>query len=73
MVVAIGNTGCGKSTMLNSLVHGSDKLEEKVLHSSIQITKPNGDVKTKKMKTHVIDMKQEFKDIDHFGVGHSQS
>ena len=29
IVIAIGNTGAGKSTMLNSLVFGSDKLEMK--------------------------------------------
>ena len=27
IVIAIGNTGAGKSTMLNALVFGTDKLE----------------------------------------------
>ena len=27
LIIAVGNTGCGKSTMLNSLVFGSDSLE----------------------------------------------
>lgn len=31
IVVAVGNTACGKSTMLTSLVYGSDKLESKEL------------------------------------------
>lgn len=26
LVICIGNTGCGKSTTLNSLVHGTDSL-----------------------------------------------
>ena len=30
IVIAIGNTGAGKSTMLNSLVFGIDKLEMKM-------------------------------------------
>jgi predicted GTPase len=26
VILALGNTGCGKSTMLNSLINGSDSL-----------------------------------------------
>ena len=29
LVVAVGNTGCGKSTMLTSILYGSDALEKK--------------------------------------------
>lgn len=25
-IIALGNTGCGKSTMFNSLIHGPDSL-----------------------------------------------
>lgn len=28
LIVAIGNTGCGKSTMLTSLIYGTDSLQE---------------------------------------------
>ena len=28
LIVAIGNTGCGKSTMLTSLIYGCDSLKE---------------------------------------------
>jgi len=31
IVVAVGNTACGKSTMLTSLIYGPDKLESKEL------------------------------------------
>ena len=47
IVIAIGNTGAGKSTMLNSLVFGTDKLEMK---------------KTDKRK-NVIDQKDGFRSL----------
>ena len=29
LLISVGNKGCGKSTMINSLMHGSQSLEEK--------------------------------------------
>ena len=56
VILAVGNTGCGKSTMLTSLVFGPDSLEEKVLTQDIPILKKDGSVlKTKKKKTKVIE------------------
>lgn len=36
VVVALGNTGCGKSTMFTSLIYGSDALELKILEEKVQ-------------------------------------
>ena len=73
--MAIGNTGCGKSTMLNSLILGPECLEETQQESKIIIKIPNGKEKIKVYKTSVIDLKPEFKNDDnqYFGVGHSNS
>lgn len=30
VVLVLGNTGCGKSTMLSSLIYGPHSLEEKI-------------------------------------------
>ena len=30
-IIAFGNTGCGKSTMFNSLIHGPEILKERVV------------------------------------------
>ena len=55
MIVAIGNTGCGKSTMLTSLVFGPAALEEREIINEIEIKKNGKVIKTKKKKTTVID------------------
>ena len=39
LVIVLGQTGDGKSTMLASLLYGPDKLEEKVLKEVIKIPK----------------------------------
>ena len=36
VVVALGNTGCGKSTMFTSLIFGTEALELKVLQQKVQ-------------------------------------
>ena len=86
LVIVLGQTGDGKSTMLASLLYGPDKLEEKVLKETIKIAKldKNGNpllkdgipqVKKKTMKTKVIDYKDDFKKNVNvaFGIGHSLS
>ena len=40
--MAIGNTGCGKSTMLNGLVLGPDSLEETNITVEMEINIANG-------------------------------
>ena len=36
MIVAVGNTGCGKSTMLSSIIYGPDSLYEKKFTEKIK-------------------------------------
>lgn len=57
LMLAFGNTGCGKSTMISSLVFGADKLELKTIEEKRMIRGAE-----KICKTKVIDQKQEFKD-----------
>ena len=37
LILAIGNTGCGKSTMMTSLMFGSDALEIKKVTQTIEV------------------------------------
>ena len=53
-MIAIGNTGCGKSTMLSSLMFGPDKLEEK--------ENKNG--------RKVLDQKEGYKVLGQLAIGH---
>lgn len=73
LIVAIGNTGCGKSTMLSSLIYGTDALEYKQISEEVTIMKK--DMKTKKMVEHkrtrkrwVIEQKNPQ---GEFTIGHS--
>lgn len=66
LVIAIGNTGCGKSTMLSSLLFGSDSLMLKKIKK--EITLATG--KRKNTIQHVICKKEESTD---FEIGHSCS
>ena len=71
--MAIGNTGCGKSTMLNSLIHGSEFMEEVITEVPVGTKKP-GTTAQKKKKVKVIDVKHSYKCDDNyyfFGIGHS--
>lgn len=58
LVLAIGNTGCGKSTMLTSIVYGPGHLSivtrELTIETSV-IDKATGKKKTKQRKTKVIE------------------
>ena len=56
VILCFGTTGCGKSTMLNSLIYGSSKLEKKKITETV--TKPDGT--QKQQKRGVIEMKEEM-------------
>lgn len=47
IILAVGNTGCGKSTMLTSLMYGPEALEIKKIEYEIKIPQPKGPVITK--------------------------
>ena len=47
-IIALGNTGCGKSTMFNSLIYGSENL--KIKTQMIEIEVPEGTTIVKKKK-----------------------
>ena len=47
-VIALGNTGCGKSTMLTSLMYGKESLEFKTCTKLVDL--PGGGQKEKKFK-----------------------
>ena len=61
--MAIGNTGCGKSTMLNSLVYGSKALHEVKFQEMIDLKNCDDNARKKqriKMRK-VIEIKDEIK------------
>jgi hypothetical protein len=68
LVLAIGNTGCGKSTMLSSIVYGPGHLSE--VKKDIEIETKKG---KKKIKKTVIDQSENLRGLNIFKVGHSQS
>lgn len=47
IILAVGNTGCGKSTILNSLVFGPDSLQLKKIEEQYQVQTPDGRVVNK--------------------------
>ena len=51
LILAVGNTGCGKSTMMTSLMFGTEALEIKKVSQTIEVPLVGGGVKTKKIKT----------------------
>ena len=54
-IIALGNTGCGKSTMFNSLIYGPECLKKKT--EKVEIAVPEGDqIVMKKKNRVVIDM-----------------
>jgi len=55
LLLSIGNTGCGKSTMFNSLIYGPECLKRKT--EKVEIAVPEGDqIVMKKKNRVVIDM-----------------
>jgi ABC-type nitrate/sulfonate/bicarbonate transport system ATPase subunit len=51
LILAIGNTGCGKSTMMSSLMFGSEALEIRRELQEIEVPLVGGGVKKKKVRT----------------------
>ena len=47
LILAIGSTGCGKSTMLSSLMFGPDALEMKKTKKEIDVPVPGGTFRKK--------------------------
>lgn len=68
LVLAVGNTGCGKSTMLSSLVYGPGHLSVTVKNDEIDTAKGKKIVKRK-----VIEQSNELRQKNIFKVGHSQA
>jgi hypothetical protein len=62
VIMALGNTGCGKSTMLNALVMGPEVLQETSLTITMEINGAGGVKKTKTKKQKVVDLKDEHKE-----------
>ena len=56
-IIAFGNTGCGKSTMFNSLIHGSENLTEVVVKRKIEFPDKDGKKISKIKPFKVIDVK----------------
>lgn len=56
LVVAVGNTGCGKSTMLSSILFGSDSLERKQI--AVEKVVMKRDRKTKQMREEIKTIKK---------------
>ena len=79
IVLAIGNTGCGKSTMLSSLVDGPSSLQIKTIKEELDVldNPESTDMKSKQMqrrttvKSRTIIEKREVS--NYFQIGHSQS
>ena len=75
LIMAIGNTGCGKSTLITSLIYGPEALEEKMIEIPIQVVQSDGSFKEKIKKEKVISVRQSAIDehaID-IEIGHSSS
>ena len=70
LILAIGSTGCGKSTMLTSLMFGPDSLENKKTKEELEVPMPGGGFKKKMIVQTAIDQK-ESKGVFH--IGHSSA
>ena len=73
LILAVGNTGCGKSTMMTSLMFGVDALEETKIEYEIEIPMANAPNRKKKKKKPVIEQTDKIKGMNVFSIGHSDS
>ena len=73
LILAVGNTGCGKSTMMTSLMFGVDALEETKIEYEIEIPMANAPNRKKKKKKPVIEQTDKIKGMNVFSIGHSHS
>lgn len=69
IIVCLGNTGAGKTTALNSLVHGPESLEIVEIKEKVKVKKG----KTKEVKKMVIEQKAEFQAKKLLKIGHSSA
>ena len=70
IILAVGNTGCGKSTMLTSLMYGPEALELTKIDYEIKIPHQKGKLITNVKKKPVIEQKVP---LNVFKIGHSDS
>lgn len=63
LLVCLGNTGCGKSTMLTSLIFGTDALDVKSIKKEI------GHGGRKRIFTFIVSKEER----EEFKIGHSQA
>lgn len=72
-IIAFGNTGCGKSTMFNSLIYGSENIHEVKIEREYEVPLPDGTTKKRKRKIPVIDVNRDKIKNHAFKVGHNQA
>ena len=72
VVLVIGNTGSGKSTMLSSLLKGPKSLEKKTVKFMMEVLQKDGSKIEKEKTKNVIDNK-EAEDGSVFKIGHSDT
>ena len=65
LILCFGSTGSGKSTMLNSLLYGSESLHKTPIYEEV----PTKNGKTRQVKRTVVDVKLEGQG---FKIGHSR-
>ena len=70
LTLVLGGTGCGKSTMLSSMIVGAQNLEHTKIEYWVEI-KQRGQIVKKPKYRWVIDYKKDAKKI--FTIGHSLS
>lgn len=78
IIVALGNPGCGKSTMFTSLVYGPQSLERKKVEYEFEIPSSDGTIAIKKKSQYHIEQSSDLKYIlksqgqpNQFSVHHS--
>ena len=72
VVLVIGNTGSGKSTMLSSLLRGPKTLEKKTITFNIEVLQKDGSKIQKERTKNVIDNKEDV-ESKNFIIGHSDT
>ena len=61
IIVALGNPGCGKSTLFTSLVHGPQNLERKKVEYEFEIPSADGSTVMKKKTQYHIEQTADLK------------
>lgn len=73
LVMAIGNTGCGKSTMFNSLAFGTKSLEVKRIKQEKIVRHANGDEKARQVRSVTVIDQRDSESAQVFRIGHSNN